>query len=119
MVEFELTHTSNNVNCKRLTQEILGQIKNNTDLIYQRTVTYAPALYTQVCDFSRWVDSIEAILEEFSDDKLITSFDVVGDFRNNDIKLMEDGNITIDVTFVQYNCINTTKLSLFVKRIKR
>jgi len=119
MVEFELTHTSNNVNCKRLAQEILDQVKTTTDLIYQRTVAYGTSLYAQVFDFSQWVDSIDAILEEFAGDKLITSYDVVGDFRNNNIKAMEDGNITVDITFVQYNCINTTKLTLHIHRIQR
>lgn len=113
MAEFQVAYKAHNVNSKRLLQRLVSTVEETSqEFIFQRTSTL-----TKAYDFSQLVAYLEVYFEEMQEDKVVNRFDVVGDFRNNTIEDMRNGNIQIDVKFQQFNCINVTNILFLLTKV--
>lgn len=50
-------------------------------------------------------------MQELVEGGLITQYKVICDKRNNTIDDEDDGVVNLDIEYVQYNCLNRTKIS--------
>ena len=113
MFKFALTYKAHNVNSKKLLQHIVSNVgEMSEEFIVQH---HSKILNTY--DFSMLVEYLDLFIAQMVDDKQIVSFDVVGDFRNNDVDDVRSGRIHIDLEFQQYNCLNTTKILFEINKI--
>lgn len=113
MVEFHVDYKAYNVNSKRLLQQIVQAVEESSrEFIVQRTLALA-----KTYDYEQLVDYLDAYLEELCDDKLVNKYDVIGDFRNNPPQQVQQGKITVEVLFQQFNCLNITKILFTITRV--
>lgn len=110
MTTYTVAHKAKNVNSKRLYAALVstaGDIVN--DYIYARGVGFSRTyVYKDVVEY------IDAYLEELNAQKEITTYDVIGDFRNNDPMNASTGVIHILVKYQQFNCLNITELDFTI-----
>lgn len=71
-----------------------------------------------------FVAVMEDMLWECASNELIDQYNVISDMRNNTIRDMDRGVYTVEISYRQKNCLNTTRLiytikDLLVNKIKK
>lgn len=113
MADFHVVHKSYNVNSKRLLQRITATVNETAqEFIVQRT-----SALSRTYDYSNLVEYLDAFMEDLKEENVVVHYDVVGDFRNNDAEDVRQGNILIELTFQQFNCLNLTKVVFNLTRV--
>lgn len=112
MAKFTVTYKCRNVNTKRILQRLVATVVETAEqLVYVRSLLGAK---TKMHDFSNLVEYLELYFEELLKEKAISTFDVIGDLRNNDQTEMNEGLLKLLVKFKQYNCLNTTEVEFWI-----
>lgn len=112
MDKFRVTYQAHHVNTKRLLDVFIADVNAVvSEFVYHRT-----SLSTTY-DYSQLVDYITMVLDQMQDLQLITTYDVIGDHRNNDPMDVKQGKIHIQVKYVQFNCLNTTRVDLNITKV--
>lgn len=112
MAEFVVTHKAWNVNSKRLLQQfsqLMNEIANDF-IVQHSTKIYQTYNYSQIPEF------LEAYCEDLIGENVITTYDVLGDHRNNPDEDVERGVIRVQVKFVQFNCLNVTTIDFTIRK---
>lgn len=108
---FDVTYKATNVNSKRLLNEIVNLMDNisNEFIIRNRTTSQPRFEYAAVADF------LDAYFDELQTQNVVTVYDIIADFRNNNGKDTHRGIIKVDISFKQFNCLNVTKINFTLK----
>lgn len=113
MAEFRVTHKTRNVNSKAVLKQFTDVFKEIAgQFIVQHRVGVR---YT--FDYSNLVEFLEVYCQDQAEQKVITTYDVVGDTRNNHHTDMDNGKMLITVKFQQFNCLNTTQIDFLLEKI--
>lgn len=113
MVDFDVKYKAVNVNSKRLLQRLVDVVTETVpEFVFMRSSTL-----NRTYDFSQLTAYLDAYMDELCEDKLVNKFDIIGDFRNNKAEAVRKGNIEIEVSFQQFNCLNITKVTFFLTKI--
>lgn len=104
MIEFNVSYKTRNVNSKPLLKQFTDLVQDiSRDFVLKLHGTYASTY-----DYSQLVEFLEAYMEDLVDTHKITTYDVVGDHRNNLPHEMSMGNYNLVLKYQQFNCLNVT-----------
>lgn len=106
MIEFTVSYKTRNVNSKTL-------LKQFTDLVQEISrdfVIKLHGIHASSYDYTQLVEFLEAYMEDLIDTNIITTFDVVGDHRNNHPHDMSIGKYNLLLKYQQFNCLNVTMI---------
>lgn len=113
MAEFKVTHKTRNVNSKALLKQFTDTFR---DIAGQFIMQHRVGLrYT--FDYTNLVEFLDVYCQDQIEQNTITTYDVVGDTRNNDPKDMDDGKMLISVKFQQFNCLNITQIDYYLEKV--
>lgn len=113
MAHFNVTYKARNVNTKRLLERVVQTVQNTVEeFVYVRTTQFS-----QPYDFSGVSDYIDMFMEQLVEEHVITTYDVIGDTRNNDLHSMTRGTLVLDLEFQQFNCLNTTSITFEIRKV--
>lgn len=112
MLKFQVTHKSHNVNTKRLLTKIVDEVGTLVSE-YVRPRTTLIKTY----DYSQLIEYLEMVMDQMVEDKEVTTFDVIGDHRNNNYEDVRAGQINVTVQFRQFNCLNVTTVYFHISKV--
>lgn len=103
-----VTCQSKNVNSKKL----LGLIKDTLSQVCDEYIIIRNSIVDHTYDYSQLAIFADLFMEDMAERKLITQYDVLCDERNNDEYDVRRGDIAMEITFRQFNCLNVTTINL-------
>ena len=115
MIELIITHTARNVNSKSIQREFVDLVNTTAADFIIRQRIFGEKIPRYSHDFSQLIEFLLAQCEDMVDQKLITTHDVIGDHRNNDVIAMDNGVVTILVKYQQFNCLNITQIEFKIE----
>lgn len=112
MADFRISYAATNANTKSLLTYIVKSVEEaSKEFVFQRSSTLSKSY-----DFSQLVEYIDLMMNDLAEDRRIVVHEVIGDHRNNHSEAMRSGKICIEVSFQQFNCLNTTKIVFLVEK---
>lgn len=99
-----------NINTKRLADIIEQAVSETVDdfVSVLNQPSMMPGDTPKRIDCTLLVEYMDAFMNELVANRIITHYDVISDARNNTQTSLDTGRTVMDITFKQFNCLNTS-----------